>query len=360
MLCTLRILRRELDSFIVNARDVISSIARAARKGGDIKSEITSMLLTAHKLYGSRVLFFIPEWLIRPPFVCLLTHHSPLFDDWVISSLERADSTVIDKSLHGIVIEWGYFWYLSSLPRVPRCPTRVIQGLILMGANPHAITLWPVQDGDKEWNFAQPVTAYGLFLTFVMNRFWEAPDASGLVDVIDTMAQTCTNWQTRILLRGKWPSSAHGFILRPWGRKGFKGDVDLFCEVDLQFLLLQFLAAVEPIHPVPQESRLGKLSKTLTKPVAIIRFIIQDNEWYRVLNQQPFQDVLRFLLDPTTYDHVGLQDLIDAPACTKKVDLKTELGILAEKGQGFIKVSGDKIFLPARLEDTERLSESGC
>ncbi|KAH8679413.1 hypothetical protein BGZ61DRAFT_535807 [Ilyonectria robusta] len=50
MLCTLRILRRELDSFIVNARDVISSIARAARKGGDIKSEITSMLLTAHKL----------------------------------------------------------------------------------------------------------------------------------------------------------------------------------------------------------------------------------------------------------------------------------------------------------------------
>lgn len=144
MLCTLRILHRELDFLIVDARDVISSIARAARKGGDIKSEITSMLLTAHELYESRVLFFISEWLIRPPFVCLLTHHSPLFDDSVISSLVRADSTVIDKSLHGIVVEWGYFWFLFGLPRVPRCPTRVIQELILMGADPHAMTLWVV------------------------------------------------------------------------------------------------------------------------------------------------------------------------------------------------------------------------
>lgn len=317
MFCSLRTLRRELDSLIVDASDVISSIAQAARKGGDIKSEITSMLLTAHELYESRVFFSYSEWLVRPPFVCLLTHHSPLFDDWVISSLERADSTVIDKSLHGIVVEWGYFWFRLGLRRVPRFPTRVIQELISMSADPHAIISWPVENGGNQWGFAEPVTAYGLCLTFALNRFWEAPDASGLVDVIDAMAQTCTNWQTRILLRGERSNSAHRFILRPWGRKGFESDLDLFCEVDLQFLLLQFLAAVEPIHPIPQESRLRKFAKTLTKPVAIIRFVMEGIERYPVLNQQPCQDVLRLLLDPTTYDHVDQQDLIDASAYEK-------------------------------------------
>ncbi|KAH6976453.1 hypothetical protein BKA56DRAFT_589663 [Ilyonectria sp. MPI-CAGE-AT-0026] len=332
MLCTLRILHRELAFFKVNARDVISSIAWAAPKSGDVKSETTSMLLTAYELFESRALSFPSAWYIRPLFVSLLKQYSPLFDDWVISSVEWANSSVINKSLHEIAIEWGSFGYLLSPTRVPRCPTRVMQKRILMGADPHAITLWPVQDGGNEPEFAQQVTAYGLFLTFAMNRFWKAPDASGLVDVIDTMAQTCTNWQTTILLVGERSSSTHRFILRPRSLRGYQGGTDLFCEVNLQFLLLQFLAAVEPIHPVPQESRLRKLAKTLTKPVAIIRFIMQDNECYRVLNQQPFQDVLRLLLDPTTYDHVDLQDLIDAPARTKKVDLETELNMLSVNG----------------------------
>lgn len=360
MLCTLRILHRDPDSVMANARDVISSIARAARKGGDIKSEITIMLLIAHELYESHALFHRHHWRVRPQFVSLLTDHSPLFDDVVISSSERADSTVIDWSLHGIVVEWGYFRFPFEMPRVSRCPTRVIQKLISMGADPHAITLWPVEDDDNEWEFGQPVTAYGLFLTFAMNRFWETPDASGIMDIIDTMAQTCTNWQTRMLLRGEPSSFTHRFTLRPWGREGLQEDFDLFCEVDLQFLLVQFLAAVEPIHPAPQESRLRKFAKTLTEPVAIVRFILFDNECYRVLNQQPFQAALRLLLDPTTYNHVDLENLIDDPACTKKVDLKTELDILAEKGQGFIKLSDDGISLPARSEDTEQRSESGC
>lgn len=134
-----------------------------------------------------------------------------------------------------------------------------------------------------------------------MNRFWESSDASGLADVIDAMAQTCTNWQTRILLAGERSSSTHRFILRPWGHKVPQSDIDLVCEVDLQFLLLQFLAAVEPIHPAAQESRLRKLAKTLTKPVAIIRSIMEDNECYLVRNQQPCQDVLHLLLDPSIY-----------------------------------------------------------
>ncbi|KAH7139971.1 hypothetical protein B0J13DRAFT_558726 [Dactylonectria estremocensis] len=364
MLCVASILHKE-SNLVAEVHQVTTAIAETARKGGVDKSDITTMLSIGLELWQDGVIS--PHrnmWKPSQQFLSILVAEYSLFDDFVLSILGQADSssTIITDTLRDICA-------MAAAGREPvasRPPIKMMQKLMSMGADPHAIGMWKFQEYGfnhrlSRYTHTHQVTAYGLFLTFAFNHLrLETPDVPGVVDVIDTMTQTCPNWQTRILLHVHVVNHESPNKLRPWSWFNLWFEGAFFLDVDLQFLLVQFLAAIDSINLPPHESSLHNVAKTLAEPVAILRFLTTTKDegcrsYYRILNQQPFQDSIGALFDSTSH-HNDLDDalsLVNDPALAKKVDIVAELDMLVEEVQGFVKIFDDETPPRVSFKDTE-------
>ncbi|KAH7166479.1 hypothetical protein EDB81DRAFT_943351 [Dactylonectria macrodidyma] len=352
MLCVANILAREFN-FVTDVDDVIGIIADTARKGGIDESEMTAILPIGLELWEAGVISAFPRrWGPGWGFFPLLAWESPLFDDFVLSTLKQADSdsdsdsTVITDTLRNICA--------MAVWKQGNAPIRMMQELMSMGADPHAIGWWNFHQGGQlgstTTTHTHQVTAYGLFLTFAWNYLrGKAPDMSGIVGVIDTMTQARPNWQTRILLNFFFFSRTLSILTLPWADTSH-GSLGFYCEVDLQYLLAQILAAVDSINPATHDSRLHNVAAGFTEPGAIIRFIRKSNDkdgssYYRILNQQPFQYLIGVIFGPQLHsvdldgDLDSVSSLVNDPALAKRVDFGTELDMLAEEIQVLAKVS---------------------
>ncbi|KAF4471979.1 small s [Fusarium albosuccineum] len=333
-----------------------------------------------------------PAWYPRMPFLTLLATKSPLFDDFIMSSLEQADSSsVATNILRDIVVTDE----LSGLVENYRPPTILIMKIMTLGANPHDIGMSLTHVANDLWSFAQTftqkITAFELFLRGAICQLSsdDLGDLPTFVLIIDAMARTCPDWHRKTLIMPRGQLNSSGKMLRPFGWEDSRLMKDSFlpwgaCEVDLQFLLTLFLAAADFRKVPTHDSKLHELANSFTEPHARLRHIIgpllygEDDFCYRVLARQPFQGLIHYIFGPmnghrvTSDEFHSFVDALDnshslhssavsigdsISGIYEKVSYEAELDALAGEGLGLCRLSDLGIYPPA-VDDSDTGSQS--
>ncbi|CAH0057446.1 unnamed protein product [Clonostachys solani] len=250
------------------------------QKGIDEAADLLRLIQTQYDkgAIGTDRLF----WQKQPPFLSHLTDSNHM-DDFVISSLEKADSRELATAV--LREAWdpdqSLYYSKNKMPTV-----KLVQALISMGADPHAYGVNLGQEMGRMEPFAREGSAFTNLLSSG-NRSIDDGDHLGseaarhLLMAAVSMAFTCPDLSGTTLviarfketgevsmLNGTWLTQL-GTFLRPTSP-------GIIYEVDFKFLLLQLLSglAVDIDEASRGTSRVDELLPRLENPSALIRFIV--------------------------------------------------------------------------------------
>ncbi|KAJ4245291.1 hypothetical protein NW762_014161 [Fusarium torreyae] len=313
---------------------------------GDLQAA-ESILSVAQDLFSKDVMTFPrPRGFPRSGSLSLLARYFPTFDNFIMSSL---------KSINSFSVATDVLRELS-VRRQKDLPLPFVRQIIDLGADPHApglsrIPLFITSQPPRV--FSHKVTSFEIILRNSFNSLLAPPELDELfeldtalcADLIEIMAPTSANWCRKMLVarelgqsgqeedcpRGlmRWESSSSNY--HSWA----------VCEVDVRFLLMQFLAAAFSQDSPPSTQKLLKLLENFKKPFARIRYVVgfserkEDRPCYRILKQEPLQGILS---DIFTIGHVvrinfdEILPIIELPETAERVSIDAEVDMLVQEG----------------------------
>ncbi|KAK7427642.1 hypothetical protein QQZ08_005917 [Neonectria magnoliae] len=287
LLCLLRFLRSAYGVMGRSKNIFYEAIKLSESQGNDGLQKAIEILHVVEKLYNNNVIGADrPLWQLQAPFLSHLTDHAQ-FDDFVISRLAEADSTALAMDI--LREAWdpdlSLYYGRDSGPSA-----RLINGLISMGADPHAMGVNRAQQMGRMEPFARKGTAFSNLLMFGINsidggKHLGSDSAREMLKAAVSMAMICPNLSATTLVVGRikedgdaslmnvtWLSSPGTYIHNdaPW----------LLYEVDFKFLLLCLFSGltVDIGEDAVGGSKVEELLPRLENPVAKIRFIITKGE----------------------------------------------------------------------------------
>ncbi|KAF4970545.1 hypothetical protein FSARC_2454 [Fusarium sarcochroum] len=303
----------------------------------------------------------------------LLAYYFPSFEDFFISCFVQPNShQVATDGLRDIAVE-------SIVPGEGRSPpAQLIQKLITFGADSHAIgrSSLSLEMSQKGSPVTQQNSAFELFLRGAMGLFLQDYHKAlpAFLDIIDTMAPTCPDWHRKVMIAARviYRDNYSRAVLAGWELfVPYYDDKHLpwvAFEVDMQFLLTRFLAAVDLCKMSTQAFKLHELARSFTKPYVRIRHIgpgqILDQNFfcYRILDQQPFQGLVNHFFGPkdsanmTIPDSLAvLEDSLNSSPNSRseplsvsyeKVSFYAEIDTLAQEGVGLYRPADLGIVTP--------------
>ncbi|KAJ4264238.1 hypothetical protein NW762_005432 [Fusarium torreyae] len=346
---------------------------RLGDKGAD-QGVILELLLVIQKFYEQDILRFPrSNWYPNPSISAVLALSFPTFEDYFISCFVQPGSPqVATDGLRDIGVG-------SANPWIRYPPVQLVQRLIALGVDPHAIgrSALSLTMSEKGSPVTQKSSAFELFLRGAMNKFQLYDDKSlpAFLYIIDAMAPTCSNWDRKVMIAAKTRHSHDELVLTGWELFVPLGD-KLYVpwaafEVDMRFLLMRLLAAADSCKIPSQAYKLQELAKSFTKPYIRIRHIgpqqIPDQDFccYRILEQQPFQGLINRIFGPkddtsmTISDSLVLiEDCLNSSSdsnsealsrCVEKVSFYDEIDALAQENVGLYRPA-DLGVIPQPLE----------
>ncbi|KAJ4247115.1 hypothetical protein NW762_013253 [Fusarium torreyae] len=322
----------------------IAICARLAKKGYS-RTSVLRMLTTLKDLCSQR-LFVIPgDYDNRREvhhFISLLMNESPDLDSLIEPLLQQEGST---SAVTGVLRDVTQFWFEIGLRDAQAWCRPSYTGLSLTG-------------------LVQQSTAFGLFLLassmifhFHLTNKAEYSENDCIDDsesdcimyelakVINALAQTCPNWNERLLLK-------HGPILPLRLFQGSGANLDrawVVVEINLEFLR-RWLVADIPIFGV----ELHDLARPSTEALARIRHIGKQRydeksaKCWRIKNQEPFKDLIDVAFRPARFQEKDLDHFIeiaDLPGNAETVTLEDENTALVRSG--FFETDIQRIFPPS-------------
>lgn len=243
------------------------------------------------------------------------------FEDKFLSHYLRSNTTdFLTSSLWDIAAQSK-----AIIDRRP--PVKLIQRLIALGGNPHAISIPPLLHKASEMGscMAKESTAFELFIQGVFLRsFWPGQRQfwKEFLDIIVPMAQTCQDWHQKTLLIYRYHTNHFLYIEGTrlfWDELMYSklppDDKWVLFEVDMRFLLLQLMSLlkdcelpshVDKLHDIVESfekahvrvSHIGE-TRVLGKPVC-----------YRVLAQGPFQELINNFYEPQNLTEMVVSEIV--------------------------------------------------
>ncbi|KAF4966847.1 hypothetical protein FSARC_5526 [Fusarium sarcochroum] len=304
--------------------NIIRAFAKFFRRCDDYQT-IETLLPIAQDLFNRGMLSdYRPAGFPLPHFVSLLARQTSLFHAFIIPSLESTNSASIATDVLR-EISGSRQSLFTALPQL-------VRGLIALGANPHAPGLSLIWVHLSPDGFSQQTTAFQMVLRGALNEVMSGIYMTSLpasVDLVEAMAQTCPNWHMKMLIARELeaPDAGGKCELVGWEDSSLRSwPAWVACEVDLQFLLMRFIAAVSLQFNRHRINRLVKLSETFTEPFARIRHIVSPDTYkarrcYRIITQEEtFQDILNDVFTVENYMEVDdFCSIINIPANTEKI-----------------------------------------
>lgn len=388
LLCLLHFLRSEYGVMGRCGSIIHRATALFESSSDEEKQEALETLRTVHRLYENKVIGTDrPSWQPQPPFLSHLTDDAQ-FDHFVLSTLERSDSSALATD----VLREAWDPDLSLYYNRGRAPSpQLIEGLISMGADPHAYDVnWAQQMGSME-PFVRQGTAFSNLLASSVRSIddGEHLDGNAARDTVKTMlimAMSCPDLSARTLVIGMindgdepsihnltWLTRPDTFVRngRPW----------ILFEVDFRFLLLHTLSRLvtdTTAHGLEGPAMDGLL-QGLKNPSAKIRLLITEGEeqnsisCYRLTSElsssSEVSDIIQHIF-PASGDLRGdtqstseakaegviykrLMRLTTDPAA-EKVNLESEVTSMAKEKLGFCTLlEAGVIPTPSHLEWVE-------
>ncbi|KAH7233063.1 hypothetical protein BKA59DRAFT_446560 [Fusarium tricinctum] len=277
--------------FVQRFRLVIKQYMRLEDEGAS-KSAILSMLSVIENLYEAGVMSFDTyRGYLDPPLEVIFGYYFACFEDTLLSHCVRPDTTdLLTTTLQGIAVEDGYRGGLET-------PVKLIQKMIELGGDPHAIGTGPMLQKDPEYgpSIAMQITTFELFLQTAVTQYYSGHKQhidKGLLDIIVSLAQTCQDWDRKTLVFYD-QNMDNKFIMEP-----FCQTKPVVFEVDVQFLLIELMHALQESGLMIYSGKLRGVVDSFTSAHVRIRHIriprVGNREafCYRILAQQPFQNII--------------------------------------------------------------------
>ncbi|GKU13334.1 unnamed protein product [Fusarium langsethiae] len=218
---------------------------------------------------------------------------------WMIQLSSGQDTSI---ALRDICIDWKD----SQIEAPP--PSRLIQQLLALGADPHAVgptstMKEPLENGES---VIQETSAFELFLRSTFHRLFEGDYEflPAALEVIDIMAPTCPDLRRRIIVTISdinWDGS-RSRSLKDWEYCIPRQDYAAF-EVDMQYLLERLLAAIAFCGIPTQGYKVHEIANSAVDSYSRFRHFTPEGqegeeEWsdqivfcYRIINQERFKDM---------------------------------------------------------------------
>ncbi|KAF4447971.1 hypothetical protein F53441_8562 [Fusarium austroafricanum] len=291
---------------------------------GYSKESVLRMLEILHDMYNRHILVHSWDHEAHSPsqhFISLLVQGSPFLDDFIEPLLKQQEdpisaATDVLRDIVGLKAVKENFVVSPAL-------IKLIHKLLDLGADPHVPGLPHLVVQEHNCH----TTAFGMLLigSFgTYNWYLRLPYHKSafhrmhkLGKLLNIMAQTCPNWQERLLLLKSLYSPLCLFQGGLHNNLGGLGDSWVTVEVNLQSLLIRAL----PLIPNPQ---LNDLANSFTDPFVRIRHLsTQSNRktWcWRIMDQQPFAEFLTLMFSPIAfvpYQLIQLKSLARVSGNTK-------------------------------------------
>ncbi|KAM0228869.1 hypothetical protein ACHAPO_010393 [Fusarium lateritium] len=288
---------------------------------------------------------------------CELTHMEEFFLSWMLQSRSSQDPTV---ALRDVCLEW-------NVEEMTGPPTRIIQRLIALGANPHAVgmTSPPMMDCFyQEACFTQETSALELLLRGTLNRFTRG-DRDVLpenLEIIDSILPSCPDyWRRKIIVHICQDLDEHAIHysqLRSWEYLSLFDGWATF-EVNMQYLLKRLLAAVATCETPIRDYKAHEIANSTAEPYSRIRNFkkIQPQEQgnpfcYRVIDQEPWKSICDNAFGPIDYMELNVPQLVEGfqdPECDflvrsyERVSVDDEIDEIASEGLGFYRINSREV-----------------
>ncbi|KAK7408212.1 hypothetical protein QQX98_009621 [Neonectria punicea] len=283
LLCLLRFLRSEYGVMGRSKNIFYEAIKLSESEDKDGLDKAIEILHVVENLYNNKVIGADrPLWQPQAPFLSHLTDHAQ-FDDFVISRLAKAGSTALATDI--LREAWdpdlSLYYGRDSGPSA-----RLINALISMGADPHAIGVNRAQQMGRMEPFARKGTAFSNLLMFGIKSIDEgkhlgSDSAREMLKSAVSMAMICPDLNATTLVIGRIKEDGNASLmnvtwLRSPGTYIHNDSPWLLYEVDFKFLLLRLFSGltVDIDDDALGGSKVEELLPRLENPVAKIRFII--------------------------------------------------------------------------------------
>ncbi|KAF5561172.1 hypothetical protein FNAPI_3798 [Fusarium napiforme] len=336
---------RELE-FVSDSRTAIDHCNRLNRKGVNPEA-ILEILRTVKDLYEDGVLRRGSLAENNTPFPCVMAYYLESFDDFIISSFMPTPSPELaTKSLHELALASQYF-------RMSKTSARIIRVMIELGGDAHVAkkSRLPFELGGREM-LTLHTTAFESFLCGALEPLNDHAIRQFL-DVSEILVQTCPDLYRRVMVLFREDGCLLTYRLQEWG------DAWVALEVDLQFLINWLLANADSKDiPTQSSQRIRGLAASFTKHYVRIRHIVLHRKedtrarCYRVLNQEPYLDVINSLgyckkFSEAIKAHLDVLDAMDDPIdsstnsessfpsdCVEEVPIEKEMEMILQEGIG--------------------------
>ncbi|KAH6892959.1 hypothetical protein B0T10DRAFT_591770 [Thelonectria olida] len=355
LLCLLRFFRSEYGVMGRSTSIFYKAIQLSQSQSSEGLQEAIEVLQVVQNLYNNKVIGADrPQWQPQAPFLNHLTDHAQ-FDDFVISSLARANSTALATD----VLREAWDPDLSLRYNRGRAPSaRLVEALLSMGADAHAYGVNRKQEMGRMEPFARQGTAFTNLLMSGIGSVNEGEHLGGdsaheMLKAAASMATTCPDLSATTLVIGRVNSDGETSMMNvTWlSRPQSFIKVDsawLLYEVDLKFLLLCLLSgfAVGIDEDALGGAQVDELLPWLESPSAKIRLIVTCDEeskalvCYRVPSHLEAPEMTECLfasdadLRTSKSAYKCVMDLM-GDASVERVDLESEVLSMADEGLGF-------------------------
>ncbi|XEV04348.1 hypothetical protein FSHL1_009635 [Fusarium sambucinum] len=283
---------------------------------------------------------------------CELTHMEEFFLPWMLQSTSSQDATV---ALRDVCLEW-------NVEEMTGPPTRIIQRLIALGTDPHAVgvTSPPMMDCDfKEACFTQETSALELLLRGTLNRFTRGDRdvLPEILEVIDSLAPSFPDyWRRRIIIHISQDNAMEDITfsqLRSW-EYFFVGYGWATFEVNMQYLLKRLLATMASCEIHTRDYKVHEIANSTVEPYSRIRNIatlkVQNESYdcYRIIDQEPWKSLCDNMFGPMDYTELNLRGLVEGVSgpeydflvgSYEQVLVDDEIDEIASEGLGFYRIN---------------------
>ncbi|RGP67339.1 hypothetical protein FSPOR_6099 [Fusarium sporotrichioides] len=300
-------------------------------KGADDET-ILQLLRVIRDLWNQGV--FIPlcvtDWFpfysFPASFPCWLSNMEDFCLSWMMQSSSCQDSTV---ALRDICLEWKVS---GEAP-----PTQMIQRLIALGADPHAIGATTMMESPiNGTSFTQGKSAFELLLRSTFSRlfsgdYYALPAA---LEVLDSMAPICSDLHRRIIVTITENQLGTSCLrdIENWEYHPSQYGWATF-EVDILYLLRRLLAAIEFCGIPTQAYKVYEIANLAAESYSRIRHVAPRacnnvNDPFRALNQIKNESLFCYrIIDQEPFKHM-CDDTFRSRECTEWSLLRLMEGIL--------------------------------
>lgn len=329
-------------------------------KGAD-KAVILELFAVIQDLYEEGILGNSRYWWApNSPPDPFLAYHFPAFeDDWISRFVQPDSPQVVTDALRYMALESTAFQ-----DRGP--PVQFVQKLIALGGDAHTVGM-PFKVSQEGPSVTQQTSAFELFIRGAINQamIGNKKHLPLFLDIINTMASTCPDWDRKLMIVPVYFGFSNDCIrLVHWEEVVSQHKIHkswVACVVDMRFLFMQLLAAIDFSKTPTSLHQLHQVTKSFTKPYMRIQHFAPEQKGgpglfcYRLLAQEPFQNptdclfgpkfgtILKVLIllnqDKDLFQVSKFKSLLGS---FEKVSLHTEIGCLAQEGIGLCSRDGMK------------------